>query len=404
MKSKLYIIYVGLFYIIPLMLIIFRNDDFIEVFPYANLKNSITTLLFVSLLSAIILIYFKRNTTVRSKMINRVIFSVNPFRSKELILILSMFFLYLSFNYWKNYGIGFNHSGNSILEGGIFLLYFFSLKYFFSGYLFFQFYLHLKFYTRRTTYKKFLFVILTFSYYFSIGASLDFPLLLISLILLLQQYWPVFHSLFLLRLKPGTLLILFVTGILSISIGFINKYDLKNVDETFIQFAIIQVERRISNSALSLVNILNNYLADYFIQLESFKSAIGTFIYRISKIIGFESSKPELFSVMRLNYLLSYESTNLRAGASPGMFGSMLLLPFFPANIILMLIYIITVFQKIGEIFKQDKLNFIGYLLLIFFLIPLFSSPIDFLLILDTGVVYLFSFILSINMINNLKQ
>lgn len=131
-----------------------------------------------------------------------------------------------------------------------------------------------------------------------------------------------------------------------------------------------------------------------------FFSVLHTGLFRVFTVFGvneFANITKDLDgTISRINYIeISVNPINDREGTSPGLlpgffyaFGNYLAAPIF----LLYTAMLMLLLKQISSLIKQ-KLSLAGKLLLLYFLLPLFESPVDFFLIIDDGLIYLIGLI-----------
>jgi hypothetical protein len=154
---------------------------------------------------------------------------------------------------------------------------------------------------------------------------------------------------------------------------------------------------RISPTYVSILHISKENWCNYTPCSDfNFFSLLHTGLFRILNVLGlneiFNITKDLNGTISRINYNeINIYPFNDREGTSPGLlpgffyaFGSYLAGPVF----LVYATFLILIFKKISSLIKH-KLSLPGKLLLLYFLLPLFESPVDFFLIIDDGVIYL---------------
>ena len=104
--------------------------------------------------------------------------------------------------------------------------------------------------------------------------------------------------------------------------------------------------------------------------------------------------------MMKINFLVvTYYAANEREGTSAGVLGSFSYIFALPLNIIFSAVFLLVIarfFNQINYRGKGKKVTFLGSFLLLYFILPIFESPFDLLLIIDDGFIYIASiFLLS---------
>jgi hypothetical protein len=120
---------------------------------------------------------------------------------------------------------------------------------------------------------------------------------------------------------------------------------------------------------------------------------LKSFAYRLNLLLGqtFQVERPSIVSMMQLNYLLLTEQpTSERAGTAPGLLASFLYVFPVPLAITACAVFLWWMAYALGDLLSQQglRLSALGLLLALQFLIGLFSSPFDWLLVFDNDVLY----------------
>ena len=150
---------------------------------------------------------------------------------------------------------------------------------------------------------------------------------------------------------------------------------------------------RLSPPYASLVNTLP---LTFDFDRDNFGNLVGvwnTFLFRLEAldIFRFGVDRGNALSIMRLNYeFIDIFGTNLREGTAPGLISGFLYS--FPPilNVLMLGAY---VFMMLGILQRlclcmNEEMSFIGKFILTYFTLPLFSSPIDLLMIIDDALVF----------------
>ena len=207
--------------------------------------------------------------------------------------------------------------------------------------------------------------------------------------------------------KTTFLISCFLVGVIVVFVGYANKFGAKETidlftNRDFFYTLIIPTLIRFANSYSSFICIANEYLWDLPMEIEAISIPFDVLKYRLSVILGFSGDKPEIFNVSRLNYLNTYKYFHVKAGASPGLLGSTLYIPFFPFNLLILSFYLLYIIRIINKVFDR-KMSITGILIIFIFVIPLFESPIDYLIFIDPSVISLVLFILTMRSFIDVK-
>ena len=161
------------------------------------------------------------------------------------------------------------------------------------------------------------------------------------------------------------------------------------------------VIERFSTAEYSLRVALADYATLGWDKVASnFWAPIGNFLFRMDALTGgvFGMNRPYAGSLMRLNYeMINYYPFDPRQGTSPGLIAGFVMSFPIPIAIIAASTYVLIVKWILNNIGRGIIAHptFFGVALGVYFLGPLFVSPIDLLLILDNGF---FAFLLFLGL------
>ena len=134
---------------------------------------------------------------------------------------------------------------------------------------------------------------------------------------------------------------------------------------------------------------------------------IRTFFFRSFSIIGAIDNRPVINSISHLNYYKITPNNMIRhsEGSSPGLIAGFLYCFPNPISYFLLFTYVITLRAFINRVFSylDYELNLIGSFIALLFLLPLFESPIDLLIIVNDGLIFIY-FFLIIFIYGNLRR
>jgi hypothetical protein len=122
---------------------------------------------------------------------------------------------------------------------------------------------------------------------------------------------------------------------------------------------------------------------------------LESLLFRLDYLLGglLHVSRPEFGSLSRLNYmLLSTEpQLSLRQGSSPGLIGSFNYVLPFPLNFLAAALYlrwIARLTDRLLRAHQKETLSVLGVVLLLFYMLLLFQSPFDLLIVLDNATMH----------------
>jgi hypothetical protein len=158
--------------------------------------------------------------------------------------------------------------------------------------------------------------------------------------------------------------------------------------------------------AIYVAEVLSvHYYSVLFVAHEAFASVapspatvlgypLGTLLFRFDYLVGSPMGlvRPELSSLSQLNYqLLTVGALSDRVGSTPGLLGSFVYVFGVPLGGVLAAVYLRVVSSRLDELVLQQHrtLSTIGALVAVRFLVVLFQSPFDFLIVFDDNAIWL---------------
>jgi hypothetical protein len=168
------------------------------------------------------------------------------------------------------------------------------------------------------------------------------------------------------------------------------------IDRDLFGWLVETLVGRISSSYVSTLIALDQvaFSIDYAFSSANLLAPLNSFIFRLSQFLPsdmFSVEKPEYGSLMRINYIsITPLPLNDREGTSPGLIASFLLAFPFPLNFIIMSMYLLFIAWVIDGlcVVIPGRVTSIGAFAVLIFVLPLFESPIDLLLIIDDSTIY----------------
>ena len=172
--------------------------------------------------------------------------------------------------------------------------------------------------------------------------------------------------------------------------------DLIKSDDSW-RFALEWLNLRLSPSYVSLLNALDYYSlsTDPSVIINNLFAPLKSFLFRLNHLLmsPIEFLRPDDGTIARINYLFITESEFVRSkeGTSPGLFSGFLYSFPFPMNFIILFGYLMLIQNILSRIIggMLSKMTSIGWVCFLIFTLALFASPIDFLLIVDDGMIAL---------------
>lgn len=398
---KVIIIYLVITYIPSFIFSIIFLDDFRENFNgfEGNLYWLPMLLIFPILSLVLLLDKFIPKSTGKS-----ILGKLCPYRYKLINYILILIFLYFSFRFYTEYGLQFVHTGDSLADSAGFVKYFYALKVYFNLFLFYEL-INLIVSKEKFKSQILLYLLLLLCSFLGLSGSMDVVYLFFVLMLIVLPKYKIIGFLLkhtnkkksLLK-KIIVLLCCFIIGVIVVFVGYANKYGAEGAlffftDKDFYYILVIPTLIRFANSYSSFICTANQYMWDLSMEINAISIPFEVLKYRFSVVFGVDGNKPEIFNVSRLNYLNTYKYFHIKAGASPGLLGSALYIPFFPINLLYLSFYLLWIVRILNNVFDRN-MSIVGILIVFIFTIPLFESPIDYLIFIDPSVISLMLFIL----------
>jgi hypothetical protein len=413
---RFFFLYLFLFYFVPFFSHIFFHDEYNLVFKQTN---SLLPVFFLPVFIFLIIIFERITFSNKLFFFN----SVGKILEKKILNfgLLFLFFI-LSLNFFINYNLTFRHSGGKTLSGeGIEIIFLLALKAYFKAYIFFVL---LKIINNLEVKKNeyFICLIVSLSYILSIMGSLDVLYIIISFLIGIKQQQFLFVknknnvSIF---QRIGKILLLVL---LIFSVVFIGNANKTGSDEAFEKFSdtnqstqvYINTIRRISTWYISLMILGEKDLFDNERSYESLDGIISNTSGRLKTIIdknAYTEDKKKVWSVNRMNYLQIFDmDTRERTGASPGLVASFFYIPFFPFNFLFIVFYTIFILRYFNKGFQNNityKFSPLLNIIILYFLIPMFESPVDLINFIGPTFIYtlfFFGLLDRITVLNNLKS
>lgn len=190
-------------------------------------------------------------------------------------------------------------------------------------------------------------------------------------------------------------LIIFVAPLILISVLFIgigNKigYDILLSERVFDYIYSIsgEIVTRVSTSLLTVTMLWDSFNGDFFryldLSLASGSSLISTFQNRLYLLLGTGFDKGLIDTVDRTNFLLLFREYHARAGASPGILGSMYYFPVFPLGFIIIPVFYAYLMRRFSSHLNGNvRVNNIFILSIAYLSLGLFESPLNFFMFID---------------------
>lgn len=165
--------------------------------------------------------------------------------------------------------------------------------------------------------------------------------------------------------------------------------------DQLLPFAQEWIVLRVSPSYISLLAALDEYSLNtqWNVLEDHFFAPMGSFLFRLNtlSVNMLDFQRPLNGSIARVNYLLitDPEFVRDREGTSPGLVASFLYCFPFPLNFFVLTFYLFFLQRFSSRLIDgiNRKMSFIGWCVFLIFMLPMFVSPVDFLLIIDDGAI-----------------
>jgi hypothetical protein len=122
---------------------------------------------------------------------------------------------------------------------------------------------------------------------------------------------------------------------------------------------------------------------------------LQSFWFRLDLLTGgfLDAVRPAIGSLSRLNYTLlsAVPVLSLREGSSPGIIGSFNYVVPFPLNVLFTALYLCWIARLTNSLLRKhagERLSIIGAVLLLFYMLLLFQSPFDLLILFDNATAH----------------
>jgi hypothetical protein len=243
----------------------------------------------------------------------------------------------------------------------------------------------------------------------SLTGSLQLLLILIGILLIFSPYQKL-QRLFIKKQNKFSILKLLLVIFISIPVvlaviflGFANKIGVDKTIEMFSDYSLLHtlvshIALRMSTSYTSVLFMVGDHFFDISLQLDTYLSSYETFLNRLANITHlFEYPLDSYRSVNRTNYLLLFiPNFHPRAGASPGLLASIYYIPTFPLNFIFMGAFVLLIIRSVNRYIKKSskELTLLSKLIIVYFITPIFESPLNMLSIIEPTFFYFFIFII----------
>lgn len=362
------------------------------------------------IVGSIFLIFYRLFTYVSLQIPSRNIYVLGGVGTSLILLFLSSIYLFSAIDFFLNYESSFRHKSR-LSDAGPFVAILFALK----PIVDFLILLMLIYKVNGTKFgviTRISLLFITIASLISINSSLQIVLIPIILILWFKP------DMFLQRSKISftkMLLVLFLapimlTGVLFVGIGNKIGYEILLSDRVFgyIYSILGELTTRVSTSLITLTMLWDYAEGDFLKYIElsygAGESLFSTFQNRFSLLIGSEFDSSLIATVDRTNFLLLFREYHPRAGASPGILGSMYYFPLFPMGFVFIPLFYVYLFRRISSHMKSSTEVNVFFLFSISYLsLGLFESPLNFLMIVDP-IFFLMIFVIFTTKIVNLEK
>lgn len=378
--------YFGLFYLLPLVLME-------PLGPHTALRYEGDALLTGSVVLSVLALAFlfaRSGIRLPTAWARRL---PNIFEYEYLMLALVLLSLPVSWRFHSQFGVGFRYSGVGLANAGFVAQYMFLFKSFFFAFILYSFvcFLRGRRFSRMTR-----LVMLLSSVVWGLSANGSADIIWLAVALCMAVFGNSARHFFVSSKRQGTgalrqmlrdsSLIVVLLGVAFgiVLFGFANKSDVESALARFtadnLSSVVYYLYYRVSMFVASIESTLS-YGFDWQFYARSI-DVLGDMIgYRVRTIMGLEVIRPDLAGLNQLNYFEIYRyPSNMRSGASPGVIGSFLYLPFLPLNLILCSFYIAAVkntYDRAASLGKSERLTVFTMFFMIFASFTLLHSPFE---------------------------
>jgi len=353
---KTYIGYLFIFYFIP-QIFIFFDPSIISSFKVSNIENGFIIFLFPSIILVLDLLIPKLNSIK--------IYKTSFFSGKK-VMIFALVFLLLSIYYYIKYDLTFRHKGAGMSSDYLLIILNF-LNLYFNCLIIYKF---VRLHQNKTSEanEHIIYIIIIIGNILTLNSSLQ-------ALYIGGYFFLLFPKLFFLKgLKIIYFLFFILISLLGIIyIGIANKVGYEVAQE--LVFSSTYRIDRIVIQRISTMHISFLYYLSHLDIEQNFSILWQEFMYTFDNLkilLGYEKGlRSDPWSINRLNFLNISKYYNIDAGASPGFFGSVVMM--FPVSILL-LFYKVCVLRLISEC--RIKMNIIGrFLFMMLTIYPVFMTP-----------------------------
>ncbi|MBC98979.1 MAG: hypothetical protein CME63_14650 [Halobacteriovoraceae bacterium] len=380
---KLFLIYIGIYYVLPLLLGPIYDFSYMDIF-IGEVSHSNASI-GIALFSFIFLLIYLCGERVNFLNLEK---KINIFGFEKVNLLLSMIFLFLAFYFQYKHGISYRQKGRPISEVAnvimplmILRLYFNAVGISYVGRL-----------ARKDRFSRFesntLFLIalsLTVSSTSAYGVVRGLIFFFIFLeVKGLRGFLFCRSNKVSLIGQLKSVIFLFAVGVSGFLMGLANKWGIERAIEStldlpFKKFLVIPL-RRLSYHYYSFAHSVENNLLNLDFQNLGLDSSLDMLWSRAMFLFGAKISKGEVWSPSRLNIITILNDYGPRTGASPGMLSSANFFPLFPINYILWIVFLSIVFHFLSTVVSGErKPKFLTFILLLLYAQSIVDSSIEFL-------------------------
>lgn len=400
--TRIFYCFLAFYYLVPFLADLVYPDFFSTMF---QVTGKYVYIIILPLFVMLILLF--DNILPRINNRNKLILAVGKFATNNYVcLLLSVIYLILSFKFFSEYSIQFRHT-ESISGASQYVIFVFLLMSYFKIYIIYNVFRVLDGYSYNK-YDWYTIIFVIVSFFLTANSTYDVLYLLILILVSTSFYKTIYFksNSFSEAVKSYILyvfLMLFI--LLGAFMGIANKYGIDaSILKVFGGEMAVLILRRLSMWYVSIFSSINELMHDYYFALDAWEGMFMDMYRRFKILIGMDGgSKPEIWSINRLNHTLVYKPVTSHAGSSPGLIATIFYIPFFPSGLFIMVIYTIYILRLLSKIISNfnKELSFIGYMLLMLNLLIFFESPISQLNIISKNFVY---FLLAISMLNYYSQ
>jgi hypothetical protein len=398
--------YLVLAYVIPAAISPLIRDQLTTT--YHDVFGSPWPLLLVVVLPVLVWVLYLFLPPIR---IPREVALLNPFRYRAVNVALMLAFLVSAFLFRQNYGLSFRHTGPGMLGAAFYVPLVFGLKVYFKVFALYVFLRAIR-EGRIAPPDRLILLIAVVATAMSVMAATDIPLLLLMLgLCVVPTRWLLVIFCMggsgvdavdrMVRITSYALLV--VAGAGAVFVGIANKIGseetlrLARERGNLVEEIGETVGVRASMHYAVLMTFADRHLFDTERKLDALAAPVSDLRSRICRLAGERCEptsqvwEPDVWSVSRMTFILVRRTPLERAGITPGLLGTGLIVPFFPLGLLLIGLLATVVVRLVDGAMRRNarSLSLLGVLVFVYYMMPIFNNSLDLMLRpIDPAFVY----------------